>query len=91
VLDTARARGALLQVVAPSLAGRSGSETAIAAWRLVRSGRVDLLGSDSHRPRSRRLPLNRALELLVARTDATLLTDITVKVPTMLVGGTIAS
>jgi protein-tyrosine phosphatase len=50
LLDAARDRGALIQVVAPSLAGEPGSGRARAAWRLLRSGRVDLLASDSHRP-----------------------------------------
>lgn len=50
LLDAARARGALVQVVAPSIAGAPDSARAQAAWRLLRSGRVDLLASDSHRP-----------------------------------------
>lgn len=50
LLDAARARGALVQVVAPSLAAEPHSATTRSAWRLVRSGRVDLLASDSHRP-----------------------------------------
>jgi protein-tyrosine phosphatase len=48
LLDDARARGALVQVVAPSLAGRWGDDVWQAAWTLVESGRADLLASDAH-------------------------------------------
>jgi len=48
LLDEARARGALVQVVAPSLAGRWGDDVWQTAWNLVESGRADLLASDAH-------------------------------------------
>jgi protein-tyrosine phosphatase len=51
ILDPARSSGALVQVVARSLAGSSGGETAGFAWRLLESGRVDVLASDAHRVR----------------------------------------
>lgn len=50
LLDEARAAGGLVQVVAPSFAGSSSNEIARSAWRLLESGRVDLLASDAHRP-----------------------------------------
>jgi protein-tyrosine phosphatase len=43
-----RAEGALVQVVASSLAGRWGEPIARAAWRLLDEGYVDVLASDAH-------------------------------------------
>jgi protein-tyrosine phosphatase len=51
VLETVRANGALVQVVAPSLAGGWGSDARIAAWRLIEDGLADLVASDAHTPR----------------------------------------
>jgi protein-tyrosine phosphatase len=51
VLSAARDRGALVQVVAPSLAGGWGSEARIAAWRLVEDEMADLVASDAHTAR----------------------------------------
>ena len=48
-LDDVRKEGALVQVVATSLTGRWGTETETLAWRLVDTGRADLLASDAHR------------------------------------------
>jgi protein-tyrosine phosphatase len=47
-LEEARAAGALVQVVASSLAGRRGRRVRDAAWSLLDSGCVDLLASDAH-------------------------------------------
>jgi protein-tyrosine phosphatase len=47
-LDEARRQGALVQVVATSLLGRWGGEVEAAAWRLIDTGRTDLLASDAH-------------------------------------------
>jgi protein-tyrosine phosphatase len=49
LLDEVREAGALVQVVAPSLAGHWGDEVWRAAWQLVETGRADLLASDAHR------------------------------------------
>jgi protein-tyrosine phosphatase len=51
VRSAARDRGALVQVVAPSLAGGWGSEARIAAWRLVEDEMADLVASDAHTAR----------------------------------------
>ena len=51
VLAAARARGARVQLVAPSLAGIWGTEARVAAWRLVDEGIADMVASDAHRPR----------------------------------------
>jgi protein-tyrosine phosphatase len=47
-LDAAIAAGALVQVVAPSLVAGPESRSGTAAWRLLDSGRVDLIASDAH-------------------------------------------
>jgi protein-tyrosine phosphatase len=63
-LDGARAAGALVQVVAPSLAGRWGGGVASTAWELLERARVDLIASDAHRARSQpSLPNARRLVL----------------------------
>ncbi|MDX6543679.1 MAG: protein-tyrosine phosphatase [Gaiellaceae bacterium] len=49
VLDEAKAAGALVQVVAPSLAGQWGDDVWSSAWRLVEEGVANLVASDAHR------------------------------------------
>jgi protein-tyrosine phosphatase len=66
-LDEAREAGALVQVVAPSLLGRWGAGTAETAWRLLDHGRVDLIASDTHGLRKRRVHLREAGELVARR------------------------
>lgn len=51
VLDAARARGALVQVLAPGLVGFWGSDVGANAWDLLDADRVDLVASDAHGPR----------------------------------------
>lgn len=48
VLDDARARGALIQVLAPGIVGFWGPEVAANAWDLLDADRVDLVASDAH-------------------------------------------
>jgi len=64
VVDGPRERGALVQVVAPSLAGRSDAAASASAWSLVKSGRADLVASDAHRSRAVGLQL-RAIRALI--------------------------
>jgi protein-tyrosine phosphatase len=52
VLETAREAGALVQVVAPSIAGSWGTETRLRAWRLVAEGLADLVATDAHGARA---------------------------------------
>jgi protein-tyrosine phosphatase len=87
VLDTARKAGALVQVVAPSLVGRSGDEAAAAAWRLLESGRVDLLASDSHRP-AHAHRLERALAMVSERLGRSALAELTETNPARMIDGT---
>jgi protein-tyrosine phosphatase len=86
LLDEARAAGAMAQIVAPSLTGRWGKTVAVAAWRLLDSGVVDLLGSDSHRPANATTHLERAAALIEERYGADVLIDLTARAPSRLVG-----
>lgn len=66
LLDDARAHGALVQVVAPSLVGSADAQVGRTAWKLIERGTADLVASDAHRPDSRRLQL-RALADVVGQ------------------------
>lgn len=65
-LDALRRNGAWIQVVAPSLAGDEDRSVTQAAWRLVESGRADMVASDAHDDR-RRPPRLAAAAALVER------------------------
>jgi protein-tyrosine phosphatase len=65
--DPMREDGVLLQIVAPSLLGRWGPHVEAAAWRLVDTGRADLLGSDAHGIKRRRPHLREACDLIERR------------------------
>jgi protein-tyrosine phosphatase len=86
LLEEARAAGALVQVVAPSLTGRWGKSVGVAAWRLLDAGVVDLLGSDSHRPAHAATHLERATALIEDRYGGGVLADLTERVPARIVG-----
>ena len=62
-LDDARRDGALVQVVATSLIGRWGAEIEAVAWRLVDTGRADVIASDAHH-RGHATALSRAAALV---------------------------
>jgi len=67
LLDGPRSRGALVQVVAPSLGGEARSEVGRAAWTMLEDGRVDLVASDAHRPDGSRLRLRALFHVLGGR------------------------
>lgn len=69
LLSEAKAAGALVQVVAPSLVGRGRAEVGRTAWEIIARGQADLLGSDAHRPDNRRLQLDAIVEVITARTS----------------------
>jgi protein-tyrosine phosphatase len=69
-LDGARAAGALVQVVAPSLVGRAGRKVRRTAWELVESDRADLVGSDAHDTGKRRCELDAAGKLVTKELGA---------------------
>ena len=90
VLEEARAGGAVVQIVAPSLTGRWGDEIALAAWRLLDAGVVDLLGSDSHRPSPSLTHLERAAALVDERHGPEALRNLVELRPAEVVGGVAA-
>ena len=77
ILDHLRADGALVQVVAPSLIGRWGSDVEAAAWRIVDTGRADLLASDAHGSKRRRPHLAEAADLVADRLGPELADELT--------------
>jgi protein-tyrosine phosphatase len=81
LLEEARAAGALVQVVAPSLTGRWGKDVGIAAWKLLDAGVIDLLGSDSHRPAETKTHLEVAIEEIAARYGPEVLAELTEREP----------
>jgi protein-tyrosine phosphatase len=85
LLEEARTDRALVQVVASSLTRRFGSEVEGAAWRLLESGRVDLLASDAHRARPEGLHLEQALSLVSERLGEEALRELTERAPARVV------
>ena len=85
LLEEARAAGALVQVVAPSLTGRWGKDVGVAAWKLLDAGVVDVLGSDSHRPSPTATHLEVAAGQIEARYGGEVLADLTERAPSRLV------
>ena len=85
LLEEARAAGALVQVVAPSLTGRWGKDVGVAAWKLLDAGVVDVLGSDSHRPSPTATHLEVAAGQIEARYGGEALADLTERAPSRLV------
>jgi protein-tyrosine phosphatase len=69
IVGDLRARGALIQVVGPSLVGRVSNAVRTSAWRLLESGLVDLVGSDAHRPGSPSIRLDLVADLIEQRSD----------------------
>jgi protein-tyrosine phosphatase len=69
LVDDLRERGALIQVVGPSLVGRAPSTVWKSAWGLLESGRADLVGSDAHRPNAPSLRLDLLADLIAQRCD----------------------
>jgi protein-tyrosine phosphatase len=91
VADAVRRRGALLQVVAPSLLGRWGKDVASAAWRLIDTGRADLLASDAHGARRRTVALGEATALVRARLGNAVATELTERRPADVLAGLVAT
>jgi protein-tyrosine phosphatase len=81
LLEEARAAGALVQVVAPSLTGRWGRDVGIAGWKLLDAGVVDLLGSDSHRPAEEKTHLEVAAAEVETRYGREVLAELTEREP----------
>lgn len=85
-LDDARREGALVQVVATSLLGRWGAEIESVAWRLVDTGRADLIASDAHH-RRHGSALLRAATLVGDRLGESTRDELTEHRPRLIVSG----
>lgn len=85
-LDDARREGALVQVVATSLTGRWGTEVEAAAWRIVDTGRADLLASDAHHQRHATV-LARAGRLVSDRLGDAVRDELTRRRPELVLAG----
>ena len=85
-LVAAREAGALVQVVATSVAGSWGRGVERAALALLDAGRVDLLGSDSHRPGRAGRRLRDTLQALARRWGDDVVQQLTVDGPQALLG-----
>jgi protein-tyrosine phosphatase len=81
IVDEARAAGALLQIVGPSLLAQHRPGVRTAAWSLIESGRADLLASDAHREYSSRVQLGPIGELVRQRYGSAALEALTVTNP----------
>ncbi|HYZ18052.1 MAG TPA: CpsB/CapC family capsule biosynthesis tyrosine phosphatase [Gaiellaceae bacterium] len=86
LLESVRDRGALVQVVAPSLIRRWGRGVASAAWGLLGAGWVDLIGSDAHGVRRRGVHLREAVELVEKRFGADVVRDLVRRNPARVLG-----
>ena len=87
LLDEAKAAGALVQVVAPSLSGRWGDDVWTAAWGLVETGVADLLASDAHRVSANSPQLAAVAELIERRCGVERRLELTELTPRRLLGG----
>jgi protein-tyrosine phosphatase len=86
LLDEARAAGALVQLVAPSLTGRWGRETSVSGWQLLEAGCIDVLASDAHRARRDGPHIGQAAALVEERFGRDALHGLTEQAPGELVG-----
>jgi protein-tyrosine phosphatase len=86
-VDEARRAGALIQVLAPSVLGRWGADVASAALDLLDLGLVDLLASDAHGAKRRRVHLGEAAELVERRLGSTVVQELTEHAPRRVLAG----
>jgi protein-tyrosine phosphatase len=86
-LDGARAAGALIQLVAPSLTGHAGRRVRKTAWQLLETGRADLVGSDAHDTGKRRCELEAAGRLVAKELGEERWTQLTSDAPRRLLAG----
>jgi protein-tyrosine phosphatase len=87
LLDPGRRNGSLVQVVAPSLVGRWGRAAGATVWRLVDSGRADLLASDAHGRARRRSHLREAANLVAQRLGDSVSALLTLRNPASVLEG----
>lgn len=84
VVAELRSRGALVQVVGPSLLGRVPAAVRASAWSLLEGGLVDLVGSDAHRPLSASIRLDLLADLIAQRSDRATAERLLVEAPAAL-------
>jgi len=87
LLNEAKAAGALVQVVAPSLSGRFGDDVWTAAWQIVESGVADLVASDAHRASATSPQLAAVAALIEDRCGAERRHELTELTPRRLLAG----
>lgn len=85
LLDAVRAGGALVQVVAPSLAAAPGSDVYRTAWAMLERGSADIVASDAHRAVGA-LRLGSVLNQIDERFGAEALEHLTADVPQRVLG-----
>jgi protein-tyrosine phosphatase len=78
---------ARLQITAASLLGCFGSQVETAAWRLLRSGRVSLVATDSHDLNNRRPLMREAFKLISTRFDEDIARLVCIENPARVVKG----
>jgi protein-tyrosine phosphatase len=86
-IDDARARGALVQVLAPGIVGFWGPEVAASAWDLLDADRVDLVASDAHGRRRPARHLGQAAEEIEKRFGSDARAELTERRPAELIAG----
>lgn len=87
IFDEARARGALVQVLAPGLVGFWGPDVEANAWDLLEADRADLVASDAHGRRRPASHLARAAELIERRLGPDARAELTDRRPAALIAG----
>lgn len=87
MIEGARALGALVQVVAPSLTGQWGETVARVAWELLAAGRADIVASDAHGVGRRSPCLDAARELVVGRLGTARWDELTAAAPARMLEG----
>lgn len=85
-LDEARTAGALVQVLASSVARRRGSDVAEGAWLLLDSGRADLFATDAHAAQGTASRLRAILDLLTQRYGSRAVDQLTKRKPAEILG-----
>jgi protein-tyrosine phosphatase len=90
-LDEARASGALVQVLASSLARRRGRHVADGAWALLDAGRADLLASDAHGVAGTAARLRETLDVTTRRYGSKVVDDLTAREPAKVLNLEVAS
>jgi protein-tyrosine phosphatase len=83
-LDDARADGAVVQIVSPSLTGAVPSVVARTAWDLINRGVADVVASDGHRATGARLRLDALAEVIATRVGREVAQDLLTRRPARL-------